>query len=171
MDRVAIYLAGKIKKTHEVSDEAYWSDEDLQILQREFAPYHTALLNPAVRQDDLSDQKSVFGRDLTQVFSCDVVFCDARDRRGLGVGAEMMWAKLHRIPVLTLAPMGSHYRKSSTTLLDKFFVTNWCHPFVENLSDAIVESIAEGVEWIKQHVMKGKSEFKGIDSLYETMEY
>lgn len=38
----------------------------------------------------------------------------------LGVGAEMMWAKVHKLPIITLAPKNSHYHISNTTLLDGF---------------------------------------------------
>jgi hypothetical protein len=115
---ISIYLAGSIKKGHERTDESFWTDSDMVFLRKALSEYEISFLNPAFRSDDLSDQRSVFGRDMTQVFCSDVVFVDARDRRGLGVGAEMMWAKFHKIPIVTLAPVDSHYNKSKTTLLD-----------------------------------------------------
>src|SRR5882672_8272072 len=105
--KIAIYLAGSIKKGHERSEETYWTEEDMSLLKMSLAKYEVSFLNPAFRTDDLSDMKSVFGRDMLQVFSSNVVFVDARDRRGLGVGAEMMFAKLNRIPVITWAPTNS----------------------------------------------------------------
>ncbi len=86
---------------------------------------------------------------MLQVFCSRLFFVDARDRRGLGVGAEMMWAKLHRIPIVTWAPKNSHYHKTHTRLLD-VPVKNWVHPFIESLSDALVENLEEGAEWIKR---------------------
>lgn len=137
--KISIYLAGSIKKGHEKADESFWTDQDMLFLKKSLGEFDVSFLNPAFRSDNLSDQRSVFGRDMTQVFCSDVVFVDARDRRGLGVGAEMMWAKSHKIPVVTLAPKDSHYNKSKTTLLD-VAVEDWVHPFVESLSDAIVEN-------------------------------
>src|SRR3990172_3687941 len=102
--KVGIYLAGSIKKGHEKLDESYWTDEDIALLKRSLGKYDVAFLNLAFRTDDLTDQLSVFGRDMLQVFSSHIVFVDGRDRRGLGVGAEMMWAKVNRIPLVTWAP-------------------------------------------------------------------
>jgi hypothetical protein len=98
---IAIYLAGSIKKGHENSDAFYWTEKDMNLIKQNLREHQVCFLNPAFRTDDLTDQFSVFGRDMTQVFSSNFVFVDARDRRGLGVGAEMMWAKLHKIPVIT----------------------------------------------------------------------
>ncbi|NGX30968.1 MAG: hypothetical protein K940chlam8_00324 [Chlamydiae bacterium] len=111
------------------------------------APHEVHFLNPAIRTDDLSDQRSVFGRDMIQVFSADAVLVDARDRRGLGVGAEMMWGKMNRIPVVALAPLGSYYHKQSTSLLG-VEVESWIHPFIEGLSDVIVESLEDAANWL-----------------------
>src|SRR4029078_1586853 len=121
-----------IQKGHEKADDTFWSEQNMQFLRNHLSEFEVLFLNPAFRTDDLSDNLSTFGRDMLQVFSSDFVFVDARDRRGLGVGAEMMWAKLNRIPVVTWSPRNSHYNKDHTTLLD-VPVTNFIHPFVENL--------------------------------------
>ena len=147
MSSIAIYLAGKIKKAHENPNEFYWSENEIQQIKHHCENVQPILLNPAIRTDNLSLQQSVFGRDMLQVFSSDFVFVDARDRRGLGVGAEMMWAKMNQIPVITLAPKDTHYHQSTTTLLD-IQVNDWVHPFVESLSDVVVESIEDGCSWM-----------------------
>src|SRR5262245_8128181 len=103
-EKISIYLAGSIKKGHENHQETFWYDDDTLLLKQYHADYAISFLNPAFRSDDLSDHCSVFGRDMTQVFCSDIVFVDVRDRRGLGVGAEMMWAKFHKIPVIALSP-------------------------------------------------------------------
>lgn len=167
--KIAIYLAGSIKKGHEKSDEFYWTDEEMSLLRRALCDYELSFLNPAFRTDDLSDSKSVFGRDMVQVFSSHFVFVDARDRRGLGVGAEMMWAKFHRIPLITWAPRNTHYRKDQTTLLGKP-VEQYVHPFVEGLSDKIVDCLEEGAEWICE-VMSHSVKIKGIEEIGEAMQY
>lgn len=165
---ISIYLAGSIKKDHEKSDEFYWTDEDRFRIRNALGEYKIFFLNPAFRTDDLSDQRSVFGRDMAQVYCSDLVFVDARDRRGLGVGAEMMWAKFHKIPVLTLAPKGSHYNKSNTTVLG-VSVKNWIHPFVELLSDAIVEDLDEGAEWIRKLIENPSLEIKSVKDIKAAM--
>ncbi|GAG99901.1 unnamed protein product, partial [marine sediment metagenome] len=113
-----------------------------QIITQALVPTAVDFLNPAIRSDDLSDPKSIFGRDLSQVICSDVVFADVRQRRGLGVGAELMWAKLNSIPVIALSPLESHYRRSRIDLLD-VEVEDYVHPFVFNLSDTIVNSAKE----------------------------
>lgn len=168
--KIAIYLAGSIKKGHEKTDETYWTDADMRFIRQSLNEYEISFLNPAFRTDDLSNNRSVFGRDMVQVFSSNVVFVDARNRRGLGVGAEMMWAKLNKIPVVTWAPMNSHYHKSKTTILD-VPVENFIHPFVESLSDKIVENLAEGTEWIHTVLTNSSIEIKGLESINSAMNH
>ncbi len=169
LNHIALYLAGNIQKGHEKKSQVFWTNEDQEVIQKGLAPNNVSFLNPALRSDDLSDQKSVFGRDMTQVFCANVVFIDARERRGLGVGAEMMWAKINHLPVLTLAPQNSHYHKETATLLG-VTVKNWMHPFVESLSDAVVEDLRQGVEWLKDFLL-GKYQIKGPEFIHEAMKY
>lgn len=169
-NKLAIYLAGTIKKSHEKSDETYWTEEDLQLLRLNLNSFEISFLNPAFRSDNLSDQFSVFGRDMLQVFCSDIVFVDARDRRGLGVGAEMMWAKLNRIPVIVWAPADTHYHKSCTSILENL-VLDYIHPFVESLGDKIVESLEEGANWIKELKSNPEIKIKGVDHIKDAMGY
>lgn len=167
---VAIYLAGSIQKGHEKSGDTYWTYEDMEALTKFLPEFTLSFLNPADRSDDLGDQRSVFGRDMLQVFSSDVVFVDARERRGLGVGAEMMWAKANCIPVVALAPKDSHYCKSETSLLG-VEVKNWVHPFVESLSDCIAEDLEAGARWIRSAMGGAGVLIKGPESVRSAMRY
>lgn len=168
MTEIAIYFAGSIKKGHE--EDSSWNADSIQKLQNTLIPLQVKVLNPAHRKDDLSDQLSVFGRDMYQVFLSDFVIVDAIDRRGLGVGAEMMWAKLHQIPVITLAPKDTHYNKTRTTLLDQE-IENFIHPFVENLSDAIVEDLQEAALWIKEFMSSDNLSVKDFSSIQKAMRH
>ena len=168
MKKIAIYLAGSIQKGHERSNESKWTEEDRQLLRKCLPGFALSFLNPDLRTDDLSDQMSVFGRDMLQVHSSDLVFVDARDRRGLGVGAEMMWAKYNRIPVLTWAPRESHYHKSHASILG-VPVQNWVHPFVESLSDAIVSDLKEGAAWIETKLFDPAHPKKGMEFVHAAM--
>ena len=167
---IAIYLAGSIKKGHENPNESFWAESDIAFLREKLSDYEVSFLNPAFRTDDLSDQHSVFGRDMTQIFCSHVVFVDARDRRGLGVGAEMMWAKVNKIPVVTWAPKNTHYKKDQATILD-VDVENFIHPFVDGLSDKVVNDLTEGVDWIRSAISNAQIEVKGIDHIREAMDY
>lgn len=166
--KISIYLAGTIRKEHETN--ASWSDLEILFLKNNLSEYEVAFLNPALRTDNLSDQFSVFGRDMAQVFCSDIVFVDARNRRGLGVGAEMMWAKFHQIPIITLAPRDSHDNKSKTILLD-VPVENWVHPFVESLSDVIVENLLESTTWTKKYVNGSAPKVKDVAYIQSAMQY
>lgn len=168
--KIAIYLAGSIKKGHEKSNESYWTPEDLESLKNYLSDYEVSFLNPAFRSDDLYDQRSVFGRDMTQVYCSNVVFVDARDRRGLGVGAEMMWAKFNKIPVVSWAPKDTHYHKSKTTVLD-VPVDNFIHPFVVGLSDYVAESLADGANWIQTIMSSPSTKIRDIQDIASDMEY
>ena len=167
--KFAIYFAGSIQKGHETNN-SYWTEEDFNVLRERLSPLELVVLNPAERTDDLTDQHSVFGRDMTQVFLSDLVFFDARHRRGLGVGAEMMWAKTGGKPVLTWAPLETHYHKTNTTLLGKA-VPYFVHPFVENLSDQVVSSLEEGASWILKFLEGNVGSIKDLGSIKEAMQY
>jgi len=169
-NEITIYLAGKIQKSNETSTEHYWTETEINALKSALQPYSVILLNPADRTDDLTDQQSVFGRDMAQVFSADFIFVDAREKRGLGVGAEMMWAKMHKKPLITLAPEESHYNKKNIYILDKV-VESWVHPFVENLSDVIVDTIFEGADWIKKFLNTPGLPIKDAEWIQKSMNY
>jgi hypothetical protein len=166
---IGIYLAGSIKKGHESSNESYWTTENLECLRNCLGEFEISFLNPAFRSDDLSDQRSVFGRDMTQVYCSHFVFVDARNRRGLGVGAEMMWAKINKIPVVTWAPRETHYHKSQTTILD-VPVNDFIHPFIVGLSDYITETLEDGAKWIHT-ALTSPVKIKGIEDIASDMEY
>lgn len=142
----------------------------MDLLRSSLKGYTLSFLNPAFRSDDLSDQLSVFGRDMTQVYVSDFVFVDARERRGLGVGAEMMWAKVNRIPVVTWAPKNSHYNKEKTSILG-VAVEGFIHPFILSLSDKIVGTLEEGADWIHSVQSNPDYEIKGVEHIKKAMEY
>lgn len=168
--KIAIYLAGSIKKGHENPQESFWTENDISSLKLNLNKFDVSFLNPAFRMDDLSDHLSIFGRDMTQVFCSNFVLVDARDRRGLGVGAEMMWAKVNRIPVVTWSPKNSHYNKDEATILG-VPVKGFIHPFVASLSDKIVDNLAEAASWISQAISNPNSSYKGIDHMSIAMQY
>lgn len=167
---IAIYLAGTIKKGHESSDKLYWSEVEISLLKECLKDYSVSFLNPAFRSDDLSDSLSVFGRDMLQVAVADIVLVDARGRCGLGVGAEMMWAKSHNLPVLTWSPKDTHYHKTTTTLLNTP-VSDWIHPFVFSLSDAVLETLQDGAQWIINHIEGKTREVKDFNEIYNAIEH
>jgi len=170
MQRISMYLAGNIQKSHSTYDEQFWTAKEMDTIKQILAPAEVDFLNPAERMDDLANQKSVFGRDMTQVYSADVVFVDARQRRGLGVGAEMMWAKVNNKPLIVWVPEGSYYNQRDVIILGNQ-VDHFIHPFVENLADAFVDTVEQGANWIKQHIIENTIKPRGIEYIKETMLY
>ncbi len=168
--KLAIYLAGSIQKAHEPANESRWTEADRALLREQLPNFEISFLNPDHRTDDLSDCESVFGRDLLQVFSSNLVFVDARDRRGLGVGAEMMWAKINEIPILTWAPIDSHYKKKVGHILG-VPISNYVHPFVGSLSDGIVPDLKEGAKWIREVLFGGSFKAKDLSFVRSTLRY
>lgn len=167
--RVSIYFAGTIAKDHEVMDSK-WTEEDFTQLQEYISPFLLNFMNPAHRTDDMSDPKSVFGRDMTQIYLSDIVFVDGRHRRGLGVGAEMMWAKFLAKPLLILVPDESYYKKSNVDVLGNH-VPQYIHPFVDTLCDQMVTTLKEGGEWIVKWAKRDVGMVKDLTTVYEAMQY
>ncbi|MCP5509284.1 MAG: hypothetical protein H7A39_02610 [Chlamydiales bacterium] len=164
---VAFYLAGSIQKGHE-QNESEWTNAHMEHLKTGLSPHEVYFLNPAERKDDLSDALSVFGRDMTQVFLSDIVLVDARHRRGLGVGTEMLWAKLHHKPLLTWAPTDTHYHKKNSSLLGQP-IADYTHPFVYSLTDLVFETLDDAIEWVKAYVNDEISQVKDLSSVQEAM--
>ena len=167
-NKLAIYLAGSIKKGHEPPTEMFWTNVEIGTLQVALKEFQLSFLNPALRCDDLSIQASVFGRDMLMVYCSDFVLVDARQRRGIGVGAEMMWAKVNKIPVIAYAPKDTFYHMSKASILG-VEVDNWVHPFVESLSDYIAESLTDAASWIQKHVHGEANQIKGAEFIHQAM--
>lgn len=167
--QIYIYLAGTIKKSNE-DQELEWTQEEITLLKDYLSPIQVTFLNPAMRSDDLSDQKSVFGRDLFQVYSSHLILVDAREKRGLGVGAEMMFAKMNRIPVVAWLPEETHYHRPKIHLLGQH-VESWIHPFVFNLSDYLAPSLKHAAQWIQNILLKEKVKIKGPECTQEAIQH
>ncbi len=167
-----IYLSGSIKKgDKDESKKSYWTDNDISILRKVLSPrYDLTILNPAVRSDDLSDFKSTFGRDLLQVFASDLIIVDARDKKGLGIGSEMTFAKANGIPVISVTPKNSQYNRTNFEYLGQK-MDKWIHPFIGGLSDYMLESVEDAAKFILNNFPFNKSEIKNVDYLYEAMQY
>ena len=139
MKNLFAYLSGSIKKQHNShKGSSFWTDADMQQMQRLFAAENINIifLNPASRSDDLSDPKSIFGRDLLQVCASNCVFVDDRERRGVGVGYEMAVANSKGIPVFSWVPHASCYFPKETKLVGQKLY-DWKHPFFMAPSIAI----------------------------------
>ena len=145
-----IYLSGSIKKgaADPRSPDHFWTRDEEEFI-RANAGGLVELLNPAKTDIRRQDFAINFGCDLHLVSIADVVLVDARREKGIGVGAEMMFAVQRGIPVVTWAPADTHYRRSKVADLFGEDLHNWTHPFVFGLSDRVVDDLAEAMAFIR----------------------
>ena len=153
MKTINIYPAGGVQKGEHDKGKVSWADEDMNVFRRLLAPANVNFIDPRYRNDNLNDHFAVFGRDLMAVRVSDFVVVDGRQKRGVGVGQEMLFAKLEGIPVITVAPKESHYRKGKLHYLGQK-VDDYVHPFIFSTSDIIVENFEEAAGWIKEYLEK-----------------
>lgn len=143
--QLLLYLSGSIQKGRDDGrpSEAFWSDDDERRLIGGITSAVVQTLNPAKSKLRRSDFYANFGCDLHLVKLADAIIVDARTKKGLGVGAEMMFAEFLGTPVITICPRTSPYRQDYLPDVFGEDVTDWVHPFVYGLSDFIVDSVDE----------------------------
>ena len=149
-----IYLSGSIRKGvgDPRSPDYFWTREDEEFIHAN-AGVPVELLNPAKTDIRRQDFALNFGCDLYLVSISDVVLVDARREKGIGVGAEMMFAVQRGIPVITWAPPDTHYRRPKVPDLFGEDLHDWTHPFVFGLSDHVVDDLAEAMALIRSKAM------------------
>lgn len=178
--RVVIYLTGSIPKGHKTTQDG--DEEQLVWGQQEKADLKDILcqtleptfLDPTDRKDDLSDTKSIVGRDLLQVYLSDVVLVDARQRRGIGVGVEIAWAQMLGKLVVSWVPEDSHYRTTNTSILD-VPVKEYLHAFLDNMSLPVF-TLQNAAHAIVRYMDRSKTakaceEFANVERMVNTMRY
>lgn len=146
MNSVKIFLAGSVKKTFSELDvkKEYWKQKDEQYLKRNL-DFPLELFNPNSLSISEFDSEKRFVSDLTELLSSSFIILDARNRKSIGVGSELMLAKMCKIPIYTICPVDSHYRKE-----------RWIHPFIYELSDKIFDSNEKLVYYLNQMNKLGK---------------
>lgn len=146
-----VYLSGSIRKGSDdtrPTDHFWTADDEAFILAN--GRQRIELLNPAKTDIRRQDFGLNFGCDLYLVSISDIVLVDARKEKGIGIGAEMMFAVQRGIPVITWAPQETHYRRSEVPNVFGENLKNWTHPFVYGLSDYVVDNLADAVELISR---------------------
>lgn len=157
-----VYLSGSIKKGDDDrrSLDHFWSQANEEFIRRALSELRVEMLNPAKTAVRRSDYALNFGCDLHLVATSDVVLVDARTEKGIGVGAEMMFAAQCGIPVITWAPRNSHYRRDFVGNVFGEDLHDWTHPFIHGLSDYVVEGLGEAVKLLRTYVDGGRLEIR-----------
>lgn len=145
-----IYLSGSIRKGADDPrpSDHFWTRDDEEAIRSGIGS-PVELLNPAKTDIRRQDFGLNFGCDLHLVSISDVMLVDARRAKGIGIGAEMMFAAQCGIPVITWAPWETHYRRSSVSDVFGEDLTNWIHPFVFGLSDHVVDELERAIDIIR----------------------
>ncbi len=169
MKTIKIYLSGSIKKGVGDENQAYWTERDENFIKEKIPDRHVELLNPVTAKIKRSDPLSNFGADLYLVTESDFLMADLREGRGIGVGCEMTIAKLYKIPVISICPNESHYRKSKLQVYGED-LHNWTHPMVVGLSDVIVDNLDAAVCWVNDFI-KYPKKVKNSDLFQEAIMY
>ena len=125
MSKIKIFLSGSVQKNFSELNigKKYWEDNEEQILKEELC-FDVELLNPNSITVNKSDREGRFVADIKMLLESHIVLVDGIGKKGIGIGAEMALAKNCKIPVFTIAPLGSHYRKINEN------GEEWIHPFI-----------------------------------------
>jgi hypothetical protein len=143
---IRLFLSGSVRKEGDTrSEDNYWRSEDEEYLTDALSIYELDFLNPNDVNIDRSKSIDRFYADIKMLLDSDVVLIDARTRKGLGVGAELMMAKYENIPVLALCPDYSEYRKGDSI-----------HAFIAGLSMRVCDSLADVADEIHRLAKDGE---------------
>lgn len=165
-----IYLSGSIKKGSSDSraDDAFWTEaHEREIRQRIEAS--VKLLNPAKTPIRRNNYFVNFGCDLQLVGSSDIVLVDLRMEKGIGVGAELMYARQTMRPVVAWIPRNTYYRRDKVENVFGEDLIDWVHPFAFGLCDVLAETLPEACAAVKTIVSerRGKDPSKAPEAAIE----
>lgn len=152
-----VYLSGSIRKgsTDHRDPSTFWSPENEAELFRPVRSARIVALNPARTDLRRQDYRANYGADLHLVASSHVLVVDARTEKGIGVGAEMMFAQQRGIPVVSVCPPNTNYRRDHVPDVFGEDLTDWVHPFVFGLSDYLTASFTEAGELLERAARTG----------------
>jgi hypothetical protein len=154
---LSIYMCGSIKKgdSDMREKECFWMPEDEVELRSKLKVEELLLLNPAKSGVSRGDAVATFGSDLHFIQSSDFVLADARREKGIGIGAELMFAAQVGIPTITICPRNSFYRKDFIANVLGHDLHDWIHPFIVTLSSVIVETLDQAIDVLNDYCKTG----------------
>lgn len=142
MKPLKLFLSGSMKKTaYRVQNRDSWNSELEDILTNSLK-FPIEISNPIRITVDECESQNRFTADLRMLLESDAMILEASEKRGIGVGAELILAKSYKIPVYSIVPEDSHYRQQISGL------RNWIHPFINELSDKVFESISSLADYL-----------------------
>ena len=165
---VTVYCSGSIQKGPSDSGKTCWTDAERAAITRGAHPLDVRFLKPEDPADDLANTVALFGRDMYQVQFGDFVVVDARERRGIGIGVEVLASRVFGTPLVIVAPPNSYYRLKSLSYRGST-VANYVHPHLQILADAIVDDFEQAGAWIRRYI-DTPTKPKGPEILFRAIE-
>lgn len=155
MNEFKIFLSGSIQKQFKElnTGKSYWEADDEDYLKNNLI-FPIKILNPNTISIDKNNAEGRFNEDLIMLLESDLVITDVKDKKGIGIGSEMILAKIYKIPVYSICPPNSHYRKKISDNQE------WIHPFIYELSDKIFDSKNALVFYLNELFKIGKIQNK-----------
>jgi hypothetical protein len=160
-----VYCSGSIQKGPRDYKKSYWSDTERDAVALGARPEDIIFLNPDDPTVDIHDYAALFGRDMFQVRTADAVIVDARERRGIGIGIEILASRIFQTLLIAVVPNETYYRMGKVTYRGSA-VSDYVHPHLAVLADGIVESFESAGRWLVEH---RELKPKGSDAILEAI--
>lgn len=171
-DNLVVFLSGSVKKGPEDKRDPvyFWSDDDIRYISETLNNGNVTILNPSDVSICSSKYFDRFIADIELVLQSDVILVDARTYKGIGIGAEMMLAKLKNIPVIAFADAESTYRKTKKKTDNSTY--HWQHPFLSGLCDYVHDSLDDAVKHTNELISNKEVKFRNrsIQDVQEEVE-
>lgn len=145
-----VYCSGSIQKGSSDAKKLCWTSREKEELAAAARPVEIRFLNPDDPAADLSNTLALFGRDLYQIQFADAIVVDGRERRGIGIGIEMVASRVLGTPLVAVVPRNTYYRMDRLEYRGSV-VDDYVHPHLAVLADAVVESFADAGRWLRDH--------------------
>lgn len=138
IDKIKIYLAGRIPLVGEKGVDHGWSDKYSKVI-KSIVP-SAVILNPSKRLINETDSKAIFGHDLFLIKLSDVLLVNAEIQLGLGTSQELIIAKYFGKLIIAVSPKGSYYCRPY--LINGNKASGDKHPFLNSAVDIMVENLS-----------------------------
>lgn len=138
---IKIYLAGKVAKGDEIGRIEDWRaryKKELDGCTKE----KLFFMDPDDPDLDESDSMEIVGHDCNLIRNCDLIIVNAETKLGVGTAQEMIVAKHFKKCVVSVIPENSHYCRKNLNMYGNI-IEKWIHPFMNIMSDVVVESLGE----------------------------
>lgn len=140
MKALKIYLSGSVKKKFQKKENLIlWSDIVSGLsnfINEKGIPVE--IFDPS-KEETQQKYENIFQAEMDFIANCDWFLVELSQKRGLGVGVEMLHAVNNGVEIYAICPDQGYYRKDDI---------KWLHPFVKNLSTKIVNDLDELISFL-----------------------